>query len=104
MTTTRRSASYLLALVIGIAIGWAVHGRALVPHRGEHVPDLTIESDKHLMVYQPRKPQDAITLVPFAVSRGGERRQWSDAPADPDALWLVSWDDGTTVVSCSRAR
>lgn len=90
----------IVFLLIGIAIGWSVHGRSQGGRLGQHNPfTVTFEPGHELRILpQPSISGDELHLVPFAVSSGGHRTKVGESPTDPKDLWLVTYDG--VIVSC----
>lgn len=91
--------SVAIALLVGLAVGWAVHGRSQVRTIERTGPlAITFSAGHELRIVQSEKPGNSFRLIPFAVKRGEHRDTFGDAPADPLQLWLVTYDD--VVISC----
>lgn len=102
MSSSRRSVSYVLVLLFGIAAGWSVAGR--VKSRSHPNPfTVTFEPGHEIRVHpQPSISGDEIHLIPFAVSSGGHRVKVGESPDDPKQLWLVTYDG--VIVSCRSTQ
>ncbi len=104
MFATKLFMSYVLVFTagFGLCVVTSESRKPSEPKKGS----LRIGPGDSLTVYQSRSPQaGSFELRPFAVSdeRHG-RVELGQAPLNPDDLWLVSLNNGASVVSCSRVR
>lgn len=93
---TRNRLLPVVTLLVGIAVGWSVHGRA----RAHHPSPLTFNfrPGQEIRVIQPALSGDAWRLTPFAVNRDENKVLFDEPPSDPAKIWLVTYDG--VIVSC----
>ena len=87
----------VVTLLVGIVVGWSVHGRSRAQARVD-ATTITLQPERELLIVQSEKPGNSFHLVPFAVKRGEHRETFGEGPADANQLWLVTYDD--VVISC----
>ena len=93
------------AFVVGLAVGWAIQGRAKAHrHESPRMPDALI-SAKHVSIYQPRRPEvPAADFEPISIQHGSDLVFLSEAPADPKDVVLISFDHGALLVTCKKLK
>ena len=96
MSPARRSASYILALVVGVAIGWAVSGRTKATRPNPLA--FNFAPGHEIRIVQPALSGDAWRLTPFAVHHDDHKVLFDEPPSDPAKAWIVTYDG--VIVSC----
>jgi hypothetical protein len=94
----RRSLALLLALVVGVAVGFVV-----ASSREVHTPRPSAPYAEFTHDFTVRRGQaPAVYYRPYSVIHDGRRVLTSDGPHDPAAVTLFHFDGGRLQVACTE--
>lgn len=95
----------VVTFLVGLAVGWSVHGRNQAQHPEPYRMPEALVSAKHISVYQPRVPeQPANDMTPISIQHGNDLMFLDEPPANPKDVVLISFDHGAFLITCKKIR
>ena len=86
----------VVAFVVGLAVGWSIHGRSQTQRPSPLAFNFT--PGHEIRIVQPALSGNDWKLKPFAVHRDERKVLFDEPPADASQIWLVTYDG--VIVSC----